>query len=83
MNNCGTCGTECKTFLPHATGSLCSEGQCIISQCDTDYADCNKNIADGCEVDLRLDAGNCGACGVKCDTGQVCYNKKCSVPIGT
>jgi hypothetical protein len=83
MNNCGTCGTECKTFLPHAKGSLCSEGQCIISQCDTDYADCNKNIADGCEVNLRLDASNCGACGVKCDTGQVCYNKKCSVPIGT
>jgi hypothetical protein len=83
MNNCGACGTECKTFLPNAKGSLCMNGECIISGCKTDYADCNKNIIDGCEANLRLDAGNCGSCGTKCTTGKVCYNKKCTTPAGT
>jgi len=83
MNNCGSCGTECETFLPNAKGSLCANGLCIISQCKTDYGDCNKALSDGCEVDLRIDAGNCGSCGVKCPAGQVCYYKKCSKPIGT
>jgi hypothetical protein len=83
MNNCGSCGTECETFLPNAKGSLCTNGQCIISQCKPDYSDCNKKISDGCEVNLRLDASNCGACGGKCPEGQVCYSRKCSKPVGT
>jgi hypothetical protein len=83
MNNCGACGIECETFLPNAKGSVCSDGKCIISQCKTDYGDCNKNLADGCEANLRIDAGNCGVCGVKCPAGQVCYSKKCSKPLGT
>jgi len=83
MDNCGACGTECKTFLPNAKGSLCTGGQCIIFQCKTDYGDCNKKISDGCEVYLRIDAGNCGSCGKKCSSGQVCYNGQCSDPIVT
>jgi hypothetical protein len=83
MNNCGSCGTECKTFLPNAKGSLCANGKCIVSQCKTDYDDCNEILSDGCEIYLRTDASNCGSCGTKCPSGQVCYNKKCSKPIGT
>jgi hypothetical protein len=83
MNNCGACGTECRTFLPNAKGSLCSYGKCIVSQCKTDYDDCNEIVTDGCEVNLRTDASHCGSCGTKCATGQVCYNRKCSAPIGT
>jgi hypothetical protein len=83
MNNCGACGMGCKTFLPNAVGSLCGKGECVISQCKTDYADCDEKISNGCEISLRTDASNCGSCGEKCPSGQVCYNKKCSVPIGT
>lgn len=83
MNNCGACGTECKTFLSNAKGSLCTNGQCTVSSCKTDYADCNEKISDGCEINLRLDASNCGSCGEICSTGQVCYNKKCSTPVST
>ena len=83
MNNCGACGTVCKTFLPNAKGSECTNGQCIVSQCKTDYGDCNLKISDGCEVYLGIDANNCGSCGVKCPTGQVCYNNKCLVPATT
>ena len=82
MNNCGACGTECETFLPNAKGSQCAYGECIISECKADYADCNENLSDGCEIFLRTDAANCGSCGEKCSTGMVCYNKKCSTPIG-
>jgi len=83
MKNCGACGTECPSLVSNAKGSSCVQGECIIEQCKTDYADCNEKIADGCEVYLRTDAGNCGSCGTKCPTGQVCYNKKCSDPIST
>lgn len=83
INNCGSCGTECETFLPNAKGSLCTYGECKISGCKTDYADCDKTLANGCEVYLRTDANNCGACGTKCPLGEVCYNKKCSKPAVT
>ena len=81
MNNCGSCGTECEMFLPNAKGSLCTYGKCIISSCKTDYTDCDKNVANGCEIYLRTDISNCGSCGTKCVTGKVCYNGKCSDPI--
>jgi len=83
MKNCGSCGTECPSRVSNARGSSCMQGECIIEQCKTDFADCNKKTVDGCEVFLRTDAGNCGTCGTKCPSGQVCYNKKCSDPIGT
>lgn len=83
INNCGSCGLECETFLPNAKGSLCTNGQCIVSQCKTDYDDCNGILSDGCEIYLRLDAGNCGSCGTKCPTGQVCYDRQCRVPVVT
>lgn len=82
-DNCGGCGKECASHLPNAKGSECEDGKCVISQCSTDYGDCNEKVSDGCEVNFRTDANNCGGCGDKCPSGQVCYNKKCSVPIGT
>jgi hypothetical protein len=80
MENCGACGAECETFLPNARGSLCDSGTCILSGCKTDYADCDKTLSNGCEVNLLRDANNCGSCGRKCASGEVCYNKKCSKP---
>jgi len=83
MENCGACGKECETFLPNAKGSLCTYGKCEISGCKTDYADCDKNAANGCEVYLRTSANNCGSCGKTCPSGQVCYNMKCTKPATT
>lgn len=82
-NNCGVCGTECPTFLSNSKGSGCSYGKCVISQCKTDYDDCNGILSDGCEANLLIDASNCGSCGTKCPSGQVCYSKKCSIPYST
>jgi len=83
MENCGACGTECKTFLPNAKGALCTNGECKISGCKTDYADCDNNVVNGCEVYLRTSAAHCGSCGKTCPSGQVCYNMKCTKPATT
>ena len=80
MNNCGACGTECRTFLPNAFGSLCSEGKCILSGCKSNYADCDENYENGCEAYLLLDANNCGSCDNTCSSGQVCKNGQCRDP---
>jgi hypothetical protein len=62
-NNCGACGTVCN--LAHATAE-CASSACQISQCDTGYSDCDGNAANGCEVNVINDTGNCGACGKAC-----------------
>jgi hypothetical protein len=83
MSNCGACGTECETYLPNAQGSLCTGGECVISACKTDYDDCDGKVENGCEVNLRLSANNCGSCGNSCSSGQVCYAGQCRNPAGT
>ena len=78
-SDCGSCGNECKTFLPNALGSGCTDGKCVVSGCQSGYGDCDGSIDNGCEVNFRSDANNCGSCGTKCPTGQVCYNMVCKV----
>ncbi len=39
------------------------------ASCDDGFADCNRALADGCEVDLLHDSRSCGACGA---TAAVC-----------
>ena len=51
---------------PNATG-LCQAGMCTIS-CNSGFANCNANNADGCEVSTQNDASNCGGCGLMCPT---------------
>ncbi len=57
---------------------------CALQTCTPGFADCNKDPADGCEVDVASDPDNCGACGSSCDpTGTSCFycmQGFCSVP---
>jgi alpha-tubulin suppressor-like RCC1 family protein len=69
--DCGQCGNTCSR--PNAASS-CSNGQCVRAACNEGFADCNHDDADGCEVDLRSSADNCGACGTTC---RVCENSRC------
>lgn len=82
--NCGACGRLCPGLdAPHAQPS-CVGGGCKLT-CADGYADCNGNVADGCEVNLLSDPQNCGGCGVACDgvAGQACLAGKCAVePCG-
>jgi hypothetical protein len=71
VDNCGVCGTVCPEY--NATERKCVNGKCS-NPCISGYYDCNKNIADGCESDLK-DKENCGSCGHSCELG--CMNGQC------
>ncbi|MGD8860048.1 MAG: hypothetical protein PVI30_08540 [Myxococcales bacterium] len=47
---------------------------------DAGWSDCNGDGADGCEVNLLEDPGNCGACGVGCSAGELCDEGACVNP---
>jgi hypothetical protein len=47
--NCGACGTTCST-RPNAEPATCINGVCAPMKCLAGFADCNSNVADGCEV---------------------------------
>ncbi len=67
LANCGGCGLTCAPAnVAHAT---CIGSACAYDTCQTGYADCDGNRANGCEVDLQTDPNHCGACGTKCSTG--------------
>ena len=75
-NNCGGCGKACSTN-PDATAATCVAGSCG-NICTSGYADCDGNVANGCEAQiLGTDATNCGACGRSCG-GQTCQGGLCS-----
>ena len=60
--HCGTCTTSCSTTGGTAT---CATGVCKIT-CTAPNADCNKDVTDGCEVDLNSDPFHCGQCPTVC-----------------
>ncbi len=65
LYNCGSCDSICAPA--NATGE-CVNGECLIDTardnqgCDDEYANCNLELSDGCEVHLSSDPDHCGAC---------------------
>jgi hypothetical protein len=75
VNNCGDCKIKCAKY-PY-TIPTCSNGKCG-AKCVDSWKDCNNNLKhDGCEVNVKSDAKNCGSCGNKCSYGAKCVNGKC------
>jgi hypothetical protein len=65
MDSCGACGRSC-SGAPNSTGGSCSAaGNCDLS-CVDHFGDCNGDVRDGCETDLRTSVDHCGACATKC-----------------
>ena len=75
--NCGSCAAACSSN--NATES-CTNGACVVSACNANFADCNTNAGDGCEVNKQTDNNNCGACGTVCNGGKVCQAGACVNP---
>lgn len=69
VSNCSACGAGCR--LANAVAA-CTDSRCVIDRCTSNFADCNGDPSDGCEVDLRTDLGNCGACRGACPAGRTC-----------
>ncbi len=61
-SNCGTCGKVCSSVGGQAS---CAAGTCQIA-CTGSHADCDIDVATGCEADLFTSMQNCGACGTAC-----------------
>ena len=78
LAHCGACGNSCTT--PHLLSPACVDGVCA-GVCEDGFADCNDELSDGCERDLRSDLAACGACGVVCGnnhaTDVACIDGQC------
>jgi hypothetical protein len=74
VNNCGACGRACSA--PNAV-SACAAGAYTIAACNVGFADCDRNVANGCETNISTDPANCGACGRACNAGQSCSAGNC------
>ncbi|MCZ7678328.1 MAG: MopE-related protein [Sandaracinaceae bacterium] len=63
---------------PTARGtSICADGACEVTSCDTGYDDCDSSASNGCEITLATDAAHCGACGSACGVGGYCRASVC------
>ncbi len=77
--NCGACGDACN--LANASQS-CSGGACGIGSCNAGFANCDGQVATGCEVNLGTDVSNCGGCGSVCNlanASQTCSGGACGI----
>jgi len=75
--NCGACGVSCP--LRANAAADCAAGACRFV-CRAGFTDCDREAPNGCEVNTYGDAMNCGRCGVRCGTGQVCELGRCKAP---
>ncbi len=63
VTHCGSCGRTCTAVggTPACVGSLCSVGTCMAG-----LGNCDMNVANGCETDIRATVAHCGVCGNAC-----------------
>jgi hypothetical protein len=78
VGDCAFCGNNCD--VANASSS-CQNGACHLDTCDTGWANCDTQAANGCETNTQTDGGNCGSCGNICPSGPhstaVCQNGGC------
>ncbi len=79
--NCGGCDLKC----PSKNNSTveCLNSKCAYT-CNDGYKDCNKDITDGCEINVNADIQHCSECFSRCPDPQpnshqhkICVNAIC------
>jgi len=76
-NNCGTCGTQCKT--QNASATSCGSGTCA-PVCNNGFAACS-NPAAGCLTSIDT-AAHCGNCATSCGGGTpFCVSRACAAHL--
>ncbi|MBK6534672.1 MAG: hypothetical protein IPF99_35515 [Deltaproteobacteria bacterium] len=78
-SSCGACGRVCAT--PNGS-PVCSSGTCAISSCNSGYANCDGQVANGCESNTQTNVNHCGACGRVCalaNASQSCSSGSCRI----
>jgi hypothetical protein len=79
VSHCAACGAACPARPASLQG--CVASRCVLA-CLSGYQDCDGDAANGCEVDVRTDGRNCGACGRVCRVAGgkgVCASGSCGV----
>jgi hypothetical protein len=61
--SCGACGRACA--VANATAA-CASGACVVGRCNAGYADCDRAVMNGCEVNTTTSVSSCGGCGNAC-----------------
>jgi hypothetical protein len=70
--NCGGCGAtgkNCSNAYANATAHCMASG-CVFDSCVTNFDNCNNDLGDGCESNLKTDKSHCGACTTACGTAN-------------
>jgi hypothetical protein len=77
-SNCGACGTVCS----NANGAPgCFGGQCTIT-CTSNFGNCDNDVTNGCETNIKSSVLNCNSCGNVCSTNHgtpSCSNGTCTI----
>jgi hypothetical protein len=79
-HSCGTCHNDCSR-LPHVDSAGCSAGACTALVCKPGFADCDADVADGCERSTTMPS-DCGACGQVCALAHAassCTSGSCAI----
>jgi hypothetical protein len=85
-SNCSACGTICGPAGATTPGYANARAYCSSSACGATctgtFADCNNNLADGCETDLSSSPTRCGSCLNACpaadNASPACASSACS-----
>lgn len=80
----GCSSDTCQPCKLESAKAVCAGGRCAIGGCEPDFADCDGEDGNGCEVDYTSDIENCGACGTVCPGIEThasyrCNNGLCAV----
>jgi hypothetical protein len=88
VDHCGMCNNACPRTGANVTTGDCMMGRCRLV-CAGGFEDCDGNADNGCEVNLRTDANNCGMCRTACSAGArmnvmtTCSAGVCNFPCMT
>ncbi len=80
-NNCGGCNSVCP-IPKNAQSAACSNSVCGLGQCKPGFADCDGQLANGCEIETDDDLMNCKMCGFACsfpNATPVCSGGMCKI----
>jgi hypothetical protein len=82
----GCAGDTCQScVVANATARCNVRGHCDIAVCYQDFDNCDGDISNGCEANVRIDPDHCGGCGKSCPQlphaqrgcGDVCTIWRC------
>lgn len=74
------CGASCTPCAGGANATPSCDGRACKLTCTAGWADCDLNLANGCESRAADDPANCGGCGKACKANETCAAGKCKAP---